>query len=191
MNIIELLSPSGTKEINITESNSENIVKITDIFNISDENSLESTENKKFDLVINLDKNCNNSNITVIARYETVQKQKKYFTISVFLHGKNQTAKIDLRGVSDDSSLLTFNGGGILTENSEKSKIEIIQRIHLFSEKSKAKAIPILRVETDDVLSASHSASVAPFSNELYFFMETRGITRKDAKELMKKGLLL
>ena len=110
--------------------------------------------------------------------------------ISVYLHGKNQTAKIDVRGISEDSSLLNFNGGGIVTKESEQCRMEIIQKIYLFSEKSKAKATPVLRVETDNVLSALHSASIAPFSEDLFFYMESRGITKKDAKDLLRIGLL-
>lgn len=189
MNRIELVSPSGTQEICITEKNSENIVTILN-FEKEEEQKVTNNSENIFNLNIHIDKNAENVNICVIARYETSKKQKKECNISVYLHGKNQTAKIDVRGISEDSSLLNFNGGGIVTKESEQCRMEIIQKIYLFSEKSKAKATPVLRVETDNVLSALHSASIAPFSEDLFFYMESRGITKKDAKDLLRIGLL-
>ena len=181
MNTIELISPSGTKEITVTESNSDTLISISDVEGNADEN---------FTLIVNIAKECENANVTLQARYETQKKQRKFLTLSVYLHGKNQTAKIDVRGISDDESLLSFNGGGIVTKNSEHCSVEIIQKIHLFSEKSKAKAVPVLRVETDNIVSASHSASVAPFEKEIFFYMETRGISKIDAKNILRKALL-
>ncbi len=185
MNLIELLSPSGTKEINITEAHSDTLISVR---NLGREQ--EDKEGQAFELTVNVAENCDNANVTVLARYETHKKQRKFFTLSVFLKGKNQTAKIDVRGISDDKSLLSFNGGGIVAKNSEQCSVNITQKIHLFSEKSKANATPVLRVETDNILSASHSASVSPFSKDIFFYMETRGISKKDAKQLLRKGLL-
>ncbi len=187
MNLIQLLSPSGTKEINITESNSKTLISIQ---NLKSEEKIGKKTEEIFSLIVNLSENCENANVTVVARYETNKKQRKIFNLSVFLYGKNQTVNIDVKGVSDDKSLLNFHGGGIITKDSEKCSIEIVQKIYLFSEKAKAKATPILRVETDNVLSASHSASVAPFSKDIFFYMETRGISEKKAKEILRKGLL-
>jgi len=185
VNKIELISPSGIKEICITEKNSENIITIIDF-----EKNEEEKRKNNFNLIINIDKNAENAKVSVIARYETQKKQIKECNISVFLYGKNQTAHLDIRGVSEDFSLLSFNGGGIVTKKSEQCSVVIVQKIYLFSEKAKAKATPVLRVETDNILSASHSASIAPFSDNLFFYMETRGITKIDAQNLLRIGLL-
>jgi len=185
VNLIQLSAPSGTKEISITEGNSDTRIEILDF-----SEGQENRDSNNFTLVVNVDENSENANVTVFARYETQAKQRKFFTISVYLNGKHQTASIDIRGIADESSVLKFNGGGIVTKKSDQCSVKIIQKIHLFSEKAKAQATPILRVETDNILSASHSASIAPFSGDLFFYMESRGIAKKDAKILLKTGLL-
>ena len=185
MNLIQLSAPSGTKEISITESNSDTRIEICDFFEGQEDKNLND-----FTLIVNVDKNCENANVTIFARYEARLKQRKFFTLSVYLNGKHQTANIDVRGIADDSSVLRFNGGGIVTKESDQCSVSIIQKIHLFSVQAKAQAIPVLRVETENVLSASHSASISPFSKDIYFYMETRGISKQDIKKILRQGLL-
>ncbi len=182
MNTIELVSPVGEKEINITDANTQTFIRVTDI--AGDE------KETQFSLVVNITEECTNGKVTVCARYETQKTQKKIFNLSVVLHGKHQSVDIDVKGISDDTSLLNFNGGGVVAKNSEECSVHLVQKIYLFSQKSRAKATPVLRVETDNIVSASHSASVSPFSKDIFFYMATRGIQKQDAKILLREGLL-
>ena len=180
MNTTTLISPAGTKTITISEKNTEHTISIDN----TDEN------NNDFNLTVHATAESENTSITIVGRFEAKKNNKKKIHISLFLHGKNQSGTIDLKGVSDENAFIEFNGGGIIEKNSENCTMNIVQKIFLFSKKAKAKAIPVLRVETDNVQSASHSASIAPFSKDIYFFMETRGISKDDAKIILKNGIL-
>jgi Fe-S cluster assembly scaffold protein SufB len=43
--------------------------------------------------------------------------------------------------------------------------------------------LPILRVETENVKSAGHGATIAPFDEEMFFYLESRGIDPEEGKK--------
>lgn len=53
--------------------------------------------------------------------------------------------------------------------------------------KGKVTAIPALQIDQNDV-KAAHAASVEPLNDDLLFYLESRGIPRKDAREMLVKG---
>jgi Fe-S cluster assembly protein SufD len=57
----------------------------------------------------------------------------------------------------------------------------------LLSAKAKADAIPSLIVKTDNV-SASHGGTVGELDEEQIFYMESRGIPRRDAVRILVEG---
>lgn len=171
-------NPSGEKKIVIDEKNSISKIIITD----------DEAGNKNFSLSV--DVKGDNAKVEVIGRMEAKNSDEKKWNISLILHGKNQTGILDLKGISNDNSSVEFDGGGIAKSSSEAGNIQVSEKIFLFSEKAKAKAIPVLRVETENISSASHSASISPFSKELFFFLESRGIPKEEGKILLKQGIL-
>ncbi len=128
--------------------------------------------------------------VEMVGKMHTLQKDKKSWNISVQLTGKNQSAILRLCGVADDDSCIIFDGSGILQKNSENGNMRIEEKVILFSPTASAQALPILRVETAQVQSASHSASITPFSEEIIFFLSSRGISPVIAKEILKEGIL-
>lgn len=172
-------APSGAKEIIITEENSNETITLQDF----------ETGDRNFSLVVRVQGK--NSRVEIIGRAESKQKEKKKWNISLFLEGKNQSGILDLKGVCDSGGFLEFDGGGIIAQNSSQGKLKIEEKIVIFSSDSSAKAIPVLRVETDDVLSASHSASISPFNEEIFFYLASRGVNQKEGKNILKEGMLL
>src|SRR6185295_4597174 len=71
---------------------------------------------RDFELEVFLEGENASAEIRGIAK-SNAQKEKKW-KIKILLNGKNQNAKLDLRGVADDSSLIRFDGSGIVGENS-------------------------------------------------------------------------
>lgn len=59
----------------------------------------------------------------------------------------------------------------------------------LLSDTAKAEAIPSLEIDENEV-KAGHASTVGPVDPEQMFYLESRGITRKEAKELLVKGFL-
>lgn len=122
----------------------------------------------------------------IYARNNAIKK----LTMNIILQGKKQSAQLDVKAIGDDSSFISFSGGATIAEQSSFCQAQVHEKVVLISPKAKARVIPILRVETQKVEKASHSASVAPFSQELFFFLATRGVSTAEAKQLLATGML-
>jgi len=57
-------------------------------------------------------------------------------------------------------------------------------------DQGRSKLLPVLTVKTDKVKSASHGATIAPVEPEKILYLQSRGINKKDATELIKDGFL-
>lgn len=173
-----LISPSGTKEIIISKADEKNEIIIED-FDLCDRN---------LDLSVRV--TADNAEVEINGKAFCDQNTKKKWKISLFLEGKNQSGKLFLKGISENNSFLEFDGGGIITKNSQGANIEVDEKILLLSSGAKGRAIPVLRVETEDVESASHSAAIAPLNEEIFFFSASRGISPDSIKQVIKQSFL-
>ena len=82
-----------------------------------------------------------------------------------------------------------MKGKIIIDENCGDSSSFLTERVLLLSDKAKAEAIPDLEIKTDDV-QCSHAASISSISEEHLFYLETRGIGREKAEEMVVDGFL-
>jgi Fe-S cluster assembly scaffold protein SufB len=76
-----------------------------------------------------------------------------------------------------------------LEQESSQATALISEKILLF-EKAKGQLLPVLTVKTDNVKNAKHSASITPVKPENLLFLTSRGISMKDAEDILKKGFL-
>lgn len=171
-------NPSGEKKIIIVENN------------IQEKFFLQDFKKGSRDFFLEVLVRGENAQIEIIGRAESTNNDEKKWKISLILEGKNQKGILDLKGIADEKGKLEFDGGGIIKKNSSQGTIAVREKIVLFSKNAKAKNIPILRVETEDVFSAQHSASIAPFNKEIFFFLESRGISPEDGKNVLREGFL-
>jgi len=178
MQTLNLHTPTGEKEICISEDNSHTQIYLND------------TEHGNRSFTLTLILTGDHSKVDIVGRAFSTQSEKKIWNITIRMEGKHQKADLSLKGVADEKSTLEFHGGGVLKENSRQGNVNIQEHIILFSKHAKAKATPLLRVETEHVDSASHSASIAPFSQELFFYLESRGVNTLEAKNILKQGFL-
>lgn len=178
MEMQEFINPEGVKKIEINENNQVEKIVLQDFSDGSREFSLEVFVTGE------------NAKVEIIGRAESKSECKKNWNVSLILAGKNQSGLLDLKGVADENGFLEFDGGGIIAENSSEGSIKVEEKIILFSKNSAAKAVPVLRVETENVASASHAASIAPFDPEIFFYLESKGIHTKDIKKMLKDGML-
>jgi len=171
-------NPENSEKIIVSENNIQKKIVITDF----------EAGSRKFFLEVVV--TGENSEVEVVGRAESRNSDRKNWEISLILAGRNQKGSLDLKGIADEKGRLNFDGGGVIEKNSQGGDINVSEKIILFSKTAKAKNIPILRVETENVSSASHSASIAPFNSEIFFFLESRGISQEDGKVLLREGFL-
>jgi len=114
---------------------------------------------------------------------------RKSWQVKQIFQGKDQVGSIDLRGTAENESFLAFDGAATLAQASIDADANIEERIILFDQ-AKGRSLPVLRVETDQVKSASHGASIAPVDQEQVLYMQSRGIDTPQAEDMLKTGFL-
>jgi Fe-S cluster assembly scaffold protein SufB len=130
-----------------------------------------------------------NAYCEIQGRVQTKKKDEKQWNVVMQFNDANQTGIIELRGTAEDDAKLELNGTAIIDKKSTQATAQVKEKIILFGN-GKGKALPVLTVQTDNVKSASHSASVAPVSDEQILYLQSRGIDKKEAQEVLTSGFL-
>lgn len=175
---ITFTNPEHSEKIIISENNIQQKITLTD--------TQSGSRNFFLEVIVTGE----NSGVEILGRAESKNSDTKKWKISLVLAGKNQKGVLDLKGIADEKGRLEFDGGGVVEKNSSDGDISVTEKIVLFSKNAKAKNIPVLRVETENVAAASHAASIAPFNKEIFFFLESRGIAPAEGKVLLREGFL-
>ncbi|MFZ1720879.1 MAG: SufD family Fe-S cluster assembly protein [Microgenomates group bacterium] len=128
--------------------------------------------------------------VTISGIFEAEHDQKK--SVSVVIHHKapNTQARTTLKGVGRDQSALKFVGRIIIDPDCGNSHSFLTERILLLSDQATAEAVPDLEILTDDV-SCSHAASVSRIPEEQIFYLQSRGISRVAAEDMIVEGFLV
>jgi Fe-S cluster assembly protein SufD len=175
--MLKLTAPQGTKTITLQKD--ENLDLYLEDFE-------EGSRNFELSIILLGE----GANVRVHGVIRTTNTDEKFWKVTLDLQGKNQMGTLELKGIADDASLLKFDGAGIIGAPSEEGEVTIEEKIILFSDKARGHALPILRVETEKVRAAKHAASIAPFDEEMFFYLESRGIIKDEAKKLLLNGFL-
>ena len=103
--------------------------------------------------------------------------------------GKN-TSQVEVHAACDGKSRTIGTGLLKISNDSQKADAGQVFRNLLLSDKAKADSIPELEVLSDDV-SANHGAASAPLDSKQIFYLQSRGLGEKAAKDLIVEGFLM
>lgn len=173
---MQLQNPNGHKTITIGKDETLHL-------------ELQDFESGSRDFNLTIELEGENAVCHVKGRAQSTGDDRKCWRVKQLFKGHNQTGSIDLRGTAEDQSFLEFDGNGTLTTQSSDADANITEKIILFDD-AKGKSLPVLRVETDQVKSAGHGASIAPVDPEKLLYFESRGVKKKQAANLIKTGFL-
>jgi len=173
---MKISNPKGSKHI-IVGNNEKLLVQLEDF----------DAGSREFTLEVEL--KGENAYCEIQGRIQSRKNDVKQWNVVMKFNGANQTGIIELRGTAEDEAKLELNGTGIIDKKSTQATAQVKEKIILFGN-AKGKALPVLTVQTDNVKSASHSASVAPVSDEQILYLQSRGIEKKEAQEMLKDGFL-
>lgn len=98
--------------------------------------------------------------------------------------------RVDVKGVVRGGARVKVKGLVKIAEGARGSDSFLSMKLLLLDDKSTAVAEPELEIENNEV-KASHSASVGMIDEEQLFYLETRGISRMEAENLIIKGFLV
>lgn len=128
--------------------------------------------------------------IEVVGRFMVRGEEKLDLRVEVIHLAENTTARISLKATVDDVAQVLIKGNVIVEKTARKTVSFLEERILLLSSKAKAEAIPDLEIKNNEV-KCSHAATVGKIDEEQVFYLNSRGITEKKAKEMIAKGFLL
>jgi Fe-S cluster assembly scaffold protein SufB len=126
----------------------------------------------------------------IVGSFDTHGSENVDVEIIIRHSAPHTRATTTLKGVARDSSRIKFTGRIIIDEKCGDSNSFLTERILLLSDQAKAEAIPELEILSDDV-KCSHAASVSNIPSEHLFYLQTRGLSKKQAEDMIVEGFLL
>jgi Fe-S cluster assembly protein SufD len=129
--------------------------------------------------------------------------KSKSENISMFLGSKNQHIDITnnayhksksgknnmlSKGILKDSSSSVYRGLIKIEGSSKETDTYLASHSIILGDKAVSNPIPQLEIDTNDIVRAGHGASVGHIDENNLFYMMSRGITKKQAEELIING---
>ena len=102
--------------------------------------------------------------------------------------GSRTSSDLLYKGALKGSSTAIYTGTVIIREGAHRCDAYQTNRNVLLSEQAKAHSVPNLEILTNDPVRCGHAASVGPVDEDQLFYLETRGIPRKEAERLIVGG---
>ena len=118
-----------------------------------------------------------------------VKEQKTYFNSEVVNQGLSSKGDILQHGVLLDRSHIVFNGVGFIVKGATGSNAYQSSRMLTLSSEAKVDANPMLLIDENDVM-AGHGASLGRIDEEQLYYLQSRGLTRKESSRLLVHGFL-
>ena len=103
--------------------------------------------------------------------------------------GKDTQSEIVFKGVLEDESGVNFEGLVKINKNAKKTKAWLAVHLLLLSDKASGRAIPALEILENDI-KAGHATTVGKVNDLEMFYLQSRGLSKKLAKQLIVEGFL-
>ncbi len=129
------------------------------------------------------------SQVQIVGMFKATGDEKINIQLTIVHKAAHTRANTMLKGVALDSASIGFFGRIKIEEHCPDTQSFLEERILLLSPTARAEAVPELEILCDDV-KCSHAASVSQISPEHLFYLESRGIPKKVAEEMIVEGFL-
>lgn len=168
-------APDGSLNIHVSKDASVNIY-VSDF----------SKEGNHLDLEVNLEEGATAEiRLAVLSHGEA----KKIFTPNVRHLAPRSEAFVSCYGIAADSSDLSFKGLSSVDQGAKKANTRQDAKIILFDKNARGAASPALKISENDI-KAGHGASIGRLNDEHLFYLESRGLSEREAKRLIILGYL-
>lgn len=117
-------------------------------------------------------------------------KEKKHYKVHIKHNAPHTTGIMDNYGVAKDEAHLVIDGIGTITNGQNGSASHQTNKIIVFDPKCYASANPFLYIDEYDV-QASHAAGVGKMDEEHLYYLQSRGLTKRQAMQLITYGYLM
>lgn len=116
-------------------------------------------------------------------------EEKKHYTVNIEHHAPYTYGIMDNYGVAKDAGNMIIDGIGTIKKGMHKSESHQTNKIMVFDEASRASANPYLYIDDYDV-QASHAAGVGRMDENHLYYLQSRGLTKRQAMQLITYGYL-
>ena len=123
-----------------------------------------------------------------MAALSEMNDRKKY-TVSIKHLAPSTHGQMDNYGVVKDQGRLTIDGIGTITKGQHASSNHQTNKIMIFDKDCIASANPYLFIDDFDV-KASHAAGVGKMDEDHLYYLQSRGLSKKQAMQLITYGYL-
>jgi len=117
------------------------------------------------------------------------EKERKHYEVLIQHNRPHTYGQMDNYGVVKDAGRLTIDGIGTITKGQHGSASHQTNKIMVFDSECLASANPYLYIDEYDV-KASHAAGVGKMDEEHLYYLQSRGLTKKQAMQLITYGYL-
>lgn len=125
----------------------------------------------------------------ILAAFSLAQSQSLTLDLTIIHEVAQTSAETLLKVVVDEKASAIVSGTIIVAKNAQQTNSFLTEKMLMLSDSSKALAIPNLEIEANDVR-CSHAATVGQIPPEYLFYLQSRGLSIKSAKNLVAQGFL-
>ncbi len=116
--------------------------------------------------------------------------EEQNIILNIVQDAPRTSCNVRFRTALDGASVSRFDGLIRMTERAIDSDAHLSYRSMLLSKQSRAMPTPRLEILTKRVASASHEASVGTIDSQQLFYLQSRGLSYKKARQLIIDGFL-
>lgn len=116
-------------------------------------------------------------------------EDRKFYSVNFTHKNFNTYANMTNFGVTEGKSSLQFTGTGHILNGAKFSKTHQAAKIMVFDEQCFGRADPVLKIDENEV-EASHAATVGRVNEDHLYYLQSRGLSKPEAKRLVTLGYL-
>lgn len=109
--------------------------------------------------------------------------------ITVIHAAPNTKSEIILKGVLKDLSRVNLEGLVKIEKGAKGTNTWLATHLLILSDQAKGKAVPSLEILENDI-QAGHAATIGKVSDAEMFYLQSRGLSKDQAKSLIVEGFL-
>lgn len=128
--------------------------------------------------------------LRIVGRFAGARDARQEIVLKAVLQAPETRCRIDMRTALADTSASFFDGLIRMEEGAKDAAGHLAYKALLLSPGARAKPIPRLEILTKEVAGAGHAASVGKIDEEQLFYLQSRGLTRREAERLIVEGFL-
>ncbi len=110
--------------------------------------------------------------------------------INVYHNGPESVSEGTMKGSAFENAQVVIRGVASILENAHDSSTSIIGRSYVQGQEAKTIVVPMLEVKTGRVRMAKHSASAMKVPEDLLFYLQSRGFSKREANAIIVRGFL-